>query len=439
MEDIVLNLVISSSLDINKGPSNNVWRKTQSNSFIERFTEISIENLNTVKLGILPRTYSMLLVLVEMRFDEYFINNIAYKVSDKGFVYIAGDEDLKKAYATGCRVHGSLQLFISASKKISKKACGKINTLDKTILESPPDVIQEKYLVPCYKCSPLHKNCLKCHGSGVLNVYENPKLLAIHSIIKAEIKNYMPKLQQNSVIIHKNINCNNCGAIPIIGSRYKCSVCLNYDFCQICEKTTPHSHPFIKIPTPELTPKVIICAVDDSKKKYFKPKNLQPKPPPRLLCRFVRDIQGNNNDIYPPGINFTKTWRLRNDGFTPWPMKCKLVFNNGDFRGNNIYLPCLKPGEESDVSVICKSPDKDGRYYSYWRAVDPNENRFGQKLAIVINVQKVEEEKDDDLKALVEIFNNPELVKMAYEKAGKCPQKAAEMLLSGNFSNNYDV
>jgi len=47
------------------------------------------------------------------------------------------------------------------------------------------------------------------------------------------------------------VACDGCGVGPIIGIRYKCSVCKNFDFCEVCEERVVHEHPFIKILKPE--------------------------------------------------------------------------------------------------------------------------------------------------------------------------------------------
>jgi len=39
--------------------------------------------------------------------------------------------------------------------------------------------------------------------------------------------------------IHDGIFCNNC-KLPVIGRRYKCIFCKDYDICEICEKTGVH-------------------------------------------------------------------------------------------------------------------------------------------------------------------------------------------------------
>lgn len=60
-----------------------------------------------------------------------------------------------------------------------------------------------------------------------------------------------------------NVACDGCGLHPIIGIRYKCSVCKNYDFCETCEERQSHDHPFIKITKPENAPTVILTAVNE--------------------------------------------------------------------------------------------------------------------------------------------------------------------------------
>jgi hypothetical protein len=65
-----------------------------------------------------------------------------------------------------------------------------------------------------------------------------------------------PKAQQPSdgKVIHQRFYCDGCDVTPIVGVRYKCSVCPDFDFCEACEVTKEHPHPFLKIKTP------IMCA-----------------------------------------------------------------------------------------------------------------------------------------------------------------------------------
>lgn len=92
--------------------------------------------------------------------------------------------------------------------------------------------------VKCMKVWAEHKasqkdpiTCPLCRcdwGNGVMN--EINKLLR-----KAKKK---PQL-------HSNATCIGCGAIPIVGTKYHCVMCPNFDFCSRCYKTYHKEHPFI--------------------------------------------------------------------------------------------------------------------------------------------------------------------------------------------------
>ena len=46
---------------------------------------------------------------------------------------------------------------------------------------------------------------------------------------------------------HTNVECDGCGTAPIKGIRFKCSVCKNFDYCQLCEERLGHEHAFVQI------------------------------------------------------------------------------------------------------------------------------------------------------------------------------------------------
>ena len=50
------------------------------------------------------------------------------------------------------------------------------------------------------------------------------------------------------------MTCDGCGVSPIRGIRYKCFECPDFDFCEACEASKPHSHSFIKIKEPKIVP-----------------------------------------------------------------------------------------------------------------------------------------------------------------------------------------
>eukprot|EP00117_Sycon_ciliatum_P001931 scpid86818/ scgid7384/ Sequestosome-1; Ubiquitin-binding protein p62 len=53
--------------------------------------------------------------------------------------------------------------------------------------------------------------------------------------------------------VHRGVTCDICGIGPILGIRYKCSVCHDYDLCSNCEAkgTHPADHPLVKMAQPK--------------------------------------------------------------------------------------------------------------------------------------------------------------------------------------------
>ncbi|XP_042145750.1 E3 ubiquitin-protein ligase HERC2 isoform X2 [Ixodes scapularis] len=55
--------------------------------------------------------------------------------------------------------------------------------------------------------------------------------------------------------LHENVICDGCDATPLVGSRFKCRFCRNYDLCERCFKTNQiHKHPFNRIVRPGALP-----------------------------------------------------------------------------------------------------------------------------------------------------------------------------------------
>lgn len=54
----------------------------------------------------------------------------------------------------------------------------------------------------------------------------------------------------SNFIIHDGVECDACGVWPLIGFRYKCIQCPNFDLCQACESAHKHAdHIMVRMPT----------------------------------------------------------------------------------------------------------------------------------------------------------------------------------------------
>merc|ERR1712061_150031 len=52
-------------------------------------------------------------------------------------------------------------------------------------------------------------------------------------------------------VVHEGVVCDGCGAYPIVGIRYKCSVQANVDYCETCEASDIPQYVTCKIRRPE--------------------------------------------------------------------------------------------------------------------------------------------------------------------------------------------
>ena len=68
-------------------------------------------------------------------------------------------------------------------------------------------------------------------------------------VMQSKLNNIEEIKTPSSVEIHTGISCSGCGACPIIGIRYKCILCDDFDYCEKCEdeKGNIHEHPLYKL------------------------------------------------------------------------------------------------------------------------------------------------------------------------------------------------
>ena len=104
-----------------------------------------------------------------------------------------------------------------------------------------------------------------------------------------------------------------------------------------------------------------------------------------LRASFIADNNIPDGQIFPPGAEFVKSWRMRNDGPGSWPAETELVFVAGDKlvidKNERFKVGGVAPGEEVDVwTGEMKAPEIPGKYISYWRLCDNKGRRFGHSI-----------------------------------------------------------
>jgi len=125
----------------------------------------------------------------------------------------------------------------------------------------------------------------------------------------------------------------------------------------------------------------------------------------QLNSAFLWDTTVPDGQVFPPGAEFIKAWRMMNDGGRAWPEETELVFVAGEpliqqgltgrDQGLRTKVGCVDPGEELDVwTSELKVPDAPGRYVSYWKLYDGHEY-FGSSVWIDVTVADSDTSSED--------------------------------------------
>lgn len=261
------------------------------------------------------------------------------------------------------------------------------------IADVPPE---ERYLI-CYKCNgdgktKKGKSCRLCSGQGVINVATHPKFQRLTQLIREEIQTALARINvpKNRIEmpaegeVHDGVTCDGCGMVPILGPRYKCSVCENFDFCPNCEATKPHDHLFIKIRAPGLRPARIVTVLGEGSEEPEKKRKVTQE---QLVCRNESGEAESQWQVV--GSEIKRTLKLVNSGRL-WPAGCRFVHISG-VPGAPIKLPQLGSGEAYEVEVVLTVPAESGPAQSLWRAEDPEGAGFGDTFEVKMTVETPEE------------------------------------------------
>jgi hypothetical protein len=90
-----------------------------------------------------------------------------------------------------------------------------------------------------------------------------------------------------------------------------------------------------------------------------------------------------------PGQEFVKTWKIKNTGICAWGDGYGLIYAYGE-KMSGVPVPLgtlVEVGQEVDVSVNFKAPDKVGEYTSAWQMANPKGIPFGRAVFVKIVVK----------------------------------------------------
>ncbi len=98
---------------------------------------------------------------------------------------------------------------------------------------------------------------LEKQSTIIFNQIMKEKGMTVEEMAKEESKEPVGQ------VVHHGVCCDGCQVNPIVGNRYKCSVCQDFDFCSNCEEKIDHLHPFLKIKSAGGAPAVMITVLNE--------------------------------------------------------------------------------------------------------------------------------------------------------------------------------
>ncbi|XP_042304522.1 sequestosome-1 isoform X1 [Sceloporus undulatus] len=94
------------------------------------------------------------------------------------------------------------------------------------------------------------KLALPCVKDGVFRIYVKEK----KELKREHLHRQSCSQERPSSMVHPNVICDGCDG-PVVGTRFKCTVCPDYDLCSTCEgKGTHKEHHMIMFPSPLVYP-----------------------------------------------------------------------------------------------------------------------------------------------------------------------------------------
>ncbi len=145
--------------------------------------------------------------------------------------------------------------------------------------------------------------------------------------------------------------------------------------------------------TPEVTPTEEPTATPEAPLPTAKvATDLNGASPTPLPCDdsiFITDITVPDDTEMAPGQDFVKTWKIKNTGTCTWGTGYSVIYAYGE-KMSGVAEPltsAVAPGEEVEVSVRFKAPDKAGQYPSTWRMANANKSPFGEFFYVRIVVR----------------------------------------------------
>lgn len=249
-------------------------------------------------------------------------------------------------------------------------------------------------------------------------------MMMMNSMSSSNNQNMRASMKK-SVIESKSYSCNGCGK-KIEGLRFSCTVCQDFDYCDKCESTKDHQHPFIKHkPDQQQQPAISQAGMNSEPASDFLSKIKRVDPPqqgihfntpkgPSIKKYAAKIVREPIYDVMrvKQGKNYNLIFTIKNSGETKWPDGVRLVCIGGIHDKKEEPIGSLEINAERTVNLNLTAPEDVGKYASHWRLQYPEDSGFQSFGANLFFEVHVIEDKDKEKEIIDEL---PELNDLDYK------------------------
>ena len=305
-----------------------------------------------------PEDFESLMTYIEMNFQNKDPNKI-FRITDLKTNKIIKDKDDFDCLILENYTENEIKLLISL--------------IDKPII---PEYQEERNNI-CFKSNLILPKQVELTEEEQIKQKIREMVQTKLKILEKSIIDDISK-EINPIIIHKGINCSICGKKDIVGIRYKCTICPNFNLCENCEENTEHddNHVLLKIKEPILSEK-----------------NLEEKIQSTIIIPEI------DFEVEPTEFNFKasnliniQTVTLTNTTNFIWKKKTKFICikKNSNLIGNDIILEEeIKPGNYTNIEIVYENMEKvkqNNEYYSFFKLIDENNKQIGKIHTFKIHI-----------------------------------------------------
>ncbi|KAK9459366.1 uncharacterized protein V1516DRAFT_512607 [Lipomyces oligophaga] len=344
--------------------------------------------------------------------------------------------DFARSRKPACQRSASCKM--NASKCPSSSDCCSQNT-HSAICDACDKPIRSGSRFRCLDC-PDYDLCSSCYAA-VHTVHPTHGFVQINNP-QHYIRSTAKKAMHYGVLCDgpSCVNATSC----IVGVRYKCAICPDFDLCESCEalplNTHNITHPMIKMRTPirgisvealvgkdgeEIKEEVQIEVEKQEEEQSELESDIEiVQDVEKKLQVSVADEQEEPSTCRVEVRNyFAHSWNLKNVGQVDWPAKVsiKCVSENSMFNENtntSTTISEVRPGEISCFTVLLRAPAEAGNYTTAWKLVTESGETFGDAFSMELEVIAVNEsEGESQAEFEAEADAEDEMLKSKYSDA----------------------